>query len=51
MSTPNGLITPIVREADQKSLSAISAEIAGLAERARAGRLKPDEYEGGSSSE
>jgi pyruvate dehydrogenase E2 component (dihydrolipoamide acetyltransferase) len=50
VSTPTGLITPIVRGADRKSLGAISAEVAALAERARAGKLQPSEYEGGSFS-
>jgi pyruvate dehydrogenase E2 component (dihydrolipoamide acetyltransferase) len=50
VSTDAGLITPIVRAADQKPLSVISAEIAELAARARAGRLRPDEYQGGSFS-
>jgi pyruvate dehydrogenase E2 component (dihydrolipoamide acetyltransferase) len=45
-----GLITPIVRNADQKSLSAISAEMRDLAERARAKKLKPNEYQGGASA-
>ena len=44
-----GLYTPIVRKAETKSLSAISAEMRELAERARARRLKPQEYQGGSS--
>jgi len=43
-----GLITPIIRDADQKGLSAISAESRELAERARKRALKPDEYTGGS---
>ncbi len=43
-----GLITPIIRDADQKGLSAISAESRELAERARKRALKPDEYSGGS---
>lgn len=43
-----GLITPIVRDADQKGLAAISAEVRDLAERARKRALKPDEYTGGS---
>jgi pyruvate dehydrogenase E2 component (dihydrolipoamide acetyltransferase) len=43
-----GLITPIIRDADQKGLSAISAEARELAERARKRALKPDEYTGGS---
>ena len=44
----SGLITPIVRNADKKSLREISAEIAQLAEQARRGRLRPEQYEGGS---
>jgi len=43
-----GLITPIIRDADLKGLSAISAEARELAERARKRALKPDEYSGGS---
>ncbi|WP_224245814.1 pyruvate dehydrogenase complex dihydrolipoamide acetyltransferase [Hyalangium gracile] len=43
-----GLITPIIRDADQKGLAAISAESRELAERARKRALKPDEYTGGS---
>ncbi|QRQ87703.1 pyruvate dehydrogenase complex dihydrolipoamide acetyltransferase [Cupriavidus oxalaticus] len=50
VSTDTGLITPIVRAADSKPLSVISAEIAELAARARAGQLRPDEYQGGSFS-
>ena len=50
VSTDAGLITPIVRAAETKSLSVISAEIADLAARARATRLRPDEYQGGSFS-
>jgi pyruvate dehydrogenase E2 component (dihydrolipoyllysine-residue acetyltransferase) len=44
-----GLYTPIVRHAETKTLSAISAEIKDLSARARARRLKPQEYQGGSS--
>jgi len=44
-----GLYTPIIRAAETKSLSAISGEMKALAERARARRLKPQEYQGGSS--
>ncbi|XXF75815.1 pyruvate dehydrogenase complex dihydrolipoamide acetyltransferase [Myxococcaceae bacterium GXIMD 01537] len=44
----DGLITPVIRDADQKGLSAISAESRELAERARKRALKPDEYTGGS---
>ncbi len=50
VSTDTGLITPIVRAAERKTLSQISAEIADLAARARAGQLRPDEYQGGSFS-
>jgi pyruvate dehydrogenase E2 component (dihydrolipoamide acetyltransferase) len=47
VSTDTGLITPIVRAADRKPLSQISEEIADLAARARAGQLRPEEYQGG----
>jgi len=46
----DGLITPVVRSADQKSLSEIAAEVRELAERARSRRLKPEEYTGASFS-
>lgn len=46
----DGLITPVVRAADQKSLSQIAAEVRELAERARAKRLQPDEYTGATFS-
>jgi len=45
-----GLITPIIHDADTKSLSAISSEMRDLSERARAKKLKPDEYQGGASA-
>jgi pyruvate dehydrogenase E2 component (dihydrolipoyllysine-residue acetyltransferase) len=45
-----GLITPIIRQAEGKPLSVISAEMRELAERARSRRLKPHEYQGGSSA-
>jgi pyruvate dehydrogenase E2 component (dihydrolipoamide acetyltransferase) len=45
-----GLITPIVRMAETKTLSAISSEMRALTARARARRLKPQEYQGGSSA-
>ena len=47
---PAGLITPIIRNAETKSLSAISNEMKDLASRARARKLKPQEYQGGGSS-
>jgi pyruvate dehydrogenase E2 component (dihydrolipoamide acetyltransferase) len=45
-----GLITPVVRNVDAKSLTTISAEMRDLAARARAKKLRPDEYQGGSSA-
>ncbi|MPZ56154.1 MAG: pyruvate dehydrogenase complex dihydrolipoamide acetyltransferase [Rhizobiales bacterium] len=45
-----GLLTPVIRRAESKSLSAISAEMKDLAARARARRLKPGEYQGGVSA-
>jgi pyruvate dehydrogenase E2 component (dihydrolipoamide acetyltransferase) len=42
-----GLVTPVIREAQRKSLSQISAEIKDLAARARSKKLKPEEYQGG----
>ncbi len=50
VSTPEGLITPIVRKADEKTLSAISAEVKDLAGRARDKKLKPEEFQGGGFS-
>lgn len=48
VATPNGLMTPIVKKAEGKGLAAISSEIKDLASRARDGKLKPDEFQGGS---
>ena len=45
-----GLITPVIRQADSKTLSAISNEVRELAARARAKKLRPDEYQGGASA-
>jgi len=45
-----GLITPVIRNAETKSLTAISAEMRGLADRARHKKLRPNEYRGGSSA-
>jgi pyruvate/2-oxoglutarate dehydrogenase complex dihydrolipoamide acyltransferase (E2) component len=50
VATPNGLITPIVFNADSKSLTTIGAEVRELAKRAREGKLKPHEFTGGSFS-
>ncbi|KAE8652227.1 dihydrolipoyllysine-residue acetyltransferase component 1 of pyruvate dehydrogenase complex, mitochondrial isoform X2 [Cucumis sativus] len=50
VATEKGLMTPIVRNADLKTISAISSEVKELAEKARAGKLKPDEFQGGTFS-
>ncbi len=50
VSIPDGLITPIIRKADQKGLASISNEMKGLAERAKSGKLKPEEFQGGGFS-
>jgi pyruvate dehydrogenase E2 component (dihydrolipoamide acetyltransferase) len=50
VSIPDGLITPIVRNAETKTLSAISNEVKDLAKRARDKKLKPEEYQGGTTS-
>jgi len=50
VSIPGGLITPIVRRADEKTLSVISNEMKDLAARARNRKLKPEEYQGGTSA-
>jgi len=50
VSIPGGLITPIVRKADQKTLSVISNEMKDLASRARGRKLKPEEYQGGTTA-
>ncbi|RQP16815.1 MAG: pyruvate dehydrogenase complex dihydrolipoamide acetyltransferase, partial [Brucella intermedia] len=50
VSIPGGLITPIVRQSESKTLSAISNEMKDLAKRARDRKLKPEEYQGGSTS-
>lgn len=50
VATDGGLITPIVRNADQKSLPQISNEMKDLAARARANKLKPEEFQGGGFS-
>src|SRR5690606_21536356 len=47
VAIPNGLITPVVRNADAKRLSEISNEMKDLAKRARERKLKPQEYQGG----
>jgi pyruvate dehydrogenase E2 component (dihydrolipoamide acetyltransferase) len=50
VAIPGGLITPVVRHAETKSLMTISAEMKDYAARARTRRLKPAEYQGGSSA-
>jgi pyruvate dehydrogenase E2 component (dihydrolipoamide acetyltransferase) len=50
VAIPGGLITPIVRAAETKSLSVISNEMKDFSARARARKLMPEEYQGGSTS-
>jgi pyruvate dehydrogenase E2 component (dihydrolipoamide acetyltransferase) len=50
VATDGGLITPIIRKADQKGVATISNEMKDLATRARAGKLKPEEFQGGGFS-
>ena len=50
VSIPGGLITPIVRRAEEKTLSVISNEMKDLAGRARNRKLKPEEYQGGTTA-
>jgi pyruvate dehydrogenase E2 component (dihydrolipoamide acetyltransferase) len=50
VATPNGLITPIIKKADTKTLAQISKEMKDLAARARDGKLRPEEFQGGGFS-
>jgi pyruvate dehydrogenase E2 component (dihydrolipoamide acetyltransferase) len=50
VSIPNGLITPIITGANDKTLSKISSEMGDLAGRAKDGKLQPHEYQGGTAS-
>jgi pyruvate dehydrogenase E2 component (dihydrolipoamide acetyltransferase) len=50
VSMPEGLITPIVRNADRKGLATISNEMKDLGARAKSGKLKPEEFQGGTFS-
>jgi pyruvate dehydrogenase E2 component (dihydrolipoamide acetyltransferase) len=50
VAIPDGLITPIIRRADQKGLATISNEMKDVGLRARAGKLKPEEFQGGGFS-
>jgi pyruvate dehydrogenase E2 component (dihydrolipoamide acetyltransferase) len=47
VNTPKGLITPVIRGTEQKTLTVVSRELKELAGRARNGQLKADEYTGG----
>lgn len=47
VAAPGGLVTPVIRKADTKSVAQISAEMKALAEKARAGKLMPEDYQGG----
>jgi len=47
VATPSGLITPIIANADRKSLSEISAQMKDLASRAKENKLLPEEFQGG----
>ncbi|WP_299812927.1 pyruvate dehydrogenase complex dihydrolipoamide acetyltransferase [uncultured Roseibium sp.] len=50
VSIPGGLITPIIRRAEEKSLSVISNEMKDLGKRAKERKLKPEEYQGGTTA-
>ncbi|MBL8572118.1 MAG: pyruvate dehydrogenase complex dihydrolipoamide acetyltransferase [Hyphomicrobiaceae bacterium] len=50
VSIPGGLITPVIRKAEIKTLSVISAEMKDMAARAKARKLKPEEYQGGTTA-
>ena len=50
VSIPNGLITPIIVDANSKAMSKISTEMSDLAGRAKEGKLQPNEYQGGTAS-
>jgi pyruvate dehydrogenase E2 component (dihydrolipoamide acetyltransferase) len=50
VATDNGLITPILRQVDSKGLEVISNQVKALAEKAKSGRLQPNDYQGGGFS-
>jgi pyruvate dehydrogenase E2 component (dihydrolipoamide acetyltransferase) len=50
VATPNGLVTPIIKQADTKTLAQISAQMKDLGIRAREGKLRPEEFQGGGFS-
>ncbi len=47
VDTPTGLVVPVIKNADNKSILGLSEELVDLSERARTGKLKPDEFKGG----
>ena len=47
VDTPTGLVVPVIKDADNKSILGLSEELMDLSERARTGKLKPDEFKGG----
>jgi pyruvate dehydrogenase E2 component (dihydrolipoamide acetyltransferase) len=47
VNTPAGLVAPVIRKADEKSVAVLNGEMREVAERARAGRLRPEDYTGG----
>ena len=47
VDTPQGLVVPVIKEADRKTIFELAREMGELSERARAGRLKPDDLQGG----
>jgi len=50
VATPRGLVTPVVRNVERKTIRQIAAEVKELAARGREGKLKPEEYQGGTTS-
>ena len=47
VDTPTGLVVPVIKNADNKSILGLSEDLMDLSERARTGKLKPDEFKGG----
>lgn len=47
VATPGGLITPIIKNTNQKSIDGIAAEVKELSKRAKENKLKPEEFQGG----
>ncbi|MET0181240.1 MAG: 2-oxo acid dehydrogenase subunit E2, partial [Novosphingobium sp.] len=50
VATPRGLVTPVVRNVERKTIRQLAAEVKELAGRGREGKLKPEEYQGGATS-